>query len=428
MSLQVLQLEVNNRNHNLSLEDLYRKYGAYAGIHLYHFDDRIRGFQPFTVYGVPVNEGVVTFQRYNNYTQIKRSSTDAPDTQTSDAWTYLSNDDMPHSYNFEFRPHVWKFKVVLNTSNPITNMGYHIKFSYDAKNVFSVERRTSSSPTDWKQIFSQNYGPEGLNPYLPDSLIRISVRDTPADYNTSRRITYINIWVDDMLLCSFSDNSGVVTGRKIAFNIVNSDFDNNPLPPNTLIFSDFRISNLNEVIEWSSLDPGETPSSAIHRAIEDRYIKSIVRWDGSLRAWRPNANSNSMIEIEKDRWLTYKTSHDERQVVSDLRLRGPFQWVRVADDELVGRYGRRFHEIDNTSLWSAEDCYNEALQIFIRIKEQVDRADIEVMGMFHVEPEDYISFHLPDDSVVTYIVDTINISRDGASLRTSLSCRKYRYA
>src|SRR5690606_25160281 len=54
-------------------------------------------------------------------------------------------------------------------------------------------------------------------------------------------------------------------------------------------YTDVRIPELGETAEYGTLDPGEVAAGGLPRTLEGRYINWFVRYDGSLRAWRPKS-------------------------------------------------------------------------------------------------------------------------------------------
>lgn len=389
-------LEMNDQQDALTLEGVYQKYGAISGIHKFKFDDDIRGFDA---------------SKWTTISNISYSGGNLVATGSigSETNTWYSS-DMPHSYTIEFFAHTGTWGILLRGDG---SSNYY-KITYDST-VIKLDKVVASAvePFASKVLHGEEIVGSGK--------VRVAVSDAQFSSDSPGRIIYISIWLNDQLLLSFSDN--VQTNiPPLRFGLLI------PATSATDLYSNLRIPNLGELVIWSSQDPGENPSGAIQRAIEDRYIKSWVRWNGSLRAWKPKARL-TYLTIAKTKEFSLQRTLDIRQIFSHVRMLGAFQWVQVSDPDLERRFGHRYREVNNTALWNADDCYREAQRLIIRAKEQANQAQINTLGLIYLEPDDRLK--LPDmktdSDYIDYIVDNIEWSSETDTFRAIVNVRQYYY-
>lgn len=389
--------EMNDYQDALTLEGVYQRYASFAGVQKFKFDDSIRGFKS-------AKWTTITNVSYSgDYVSITGGGTAA----VSIAWFA---DAMPHSFVADMYAHLgtWGFAVRGNGSDT------YYKILYDSTRITLYKTVSAGDQTFASKAL---HGEE----IITGSKVRIAVSDAQFSADSPGRIIYISVWVNDQLLLSFSDN---VQDNipPLRFGVVI------PVSSATTLYSNLRVANMGEMIVWSSEDPGENPQGAIQRAIEDRYIKSWIRWDGSLRAWKPVARTTYLtIPTTKD--LGLQRILDIKQIFSHVRMLGAFQWVQVSDPDLERRFGHRFREVNNTALWNADDCFREAQRLITRAKEQANMLQMNTIGLIYAELEDRLK--LPDmanaGSYIDYIIDSIDWTAEAATLKANLRVRQYYY-
>jgi hypothetical protein len=178
---------------------------------------------------------------------------------------------------------------------------------------------------------------------------------------------------------------------------------------------------MTEIIPWSSVDPGEAPFQGIQRAIADRVIKSHVRYDGTLRAWRPKPSDVAQV-FTASQESQFSRETDLRELYNHVRLYYSLDWVEVFDPDTYEKYGHRFIEITNTYIEDRDEAYREAQAILRRIKEGAFRAEFRTKrGGLVLEPEDRITLPNNED----YIIDSIAFDYSKNGIVTDIRARKY---
>jgi len=252
--------------------------------------------------------------------------------------------------------------------------------------------------------------------------ITLSWREMKFRETADEKWLFMSAWVDGELAVTTEDDiSDSTPGLKIGFAAYDSD---------TVYFDDLRIPELTEVIDWASLDIGEAPGGALSRLIGGRHINYFLRYDGTLRMWRPKSASSSWTY---QRHITgFNWQIDNRELASHYRQVGAWEQADVFSTTLLQQGIGRFHKSDNPDLMTKEACYDEANYAIQELRENADRIDMSVPAQVLQEPEDVVTvlFARDGNTVINsleYIVDinsahTISFSND--KLVTTLHLRK----
>lgn len=388
--------QISDDKDALTIESVYKKYAAISGVHSFQFDDAMNTWEN-SEWTAPAG---VTLGNV-----ITATATDVVDRPV---W---SVNDFPHSYTIEFTAiGFWEVRVRGDGADT------YYKISYEST-LYGIEH-----VVDGTVVSGLKKGARSLQ-YSEYPRVKISVRDAQFTSDSAGRTIHIAVWVDDYLLHTFSEDAPTNPPLKTAFVVLMEDGTGER-------YTDFRMPDLGEIILVSSLDPAENPIGAIQRAIEDRYVRAWIRWNGSLRAWNPKARPLALT-ITPDAEYNYSPSIDVREAASHIRVMGAFQWVQLIDEDLLrdNSIGHRFREINNTAVWNIDDLERIGAQLFIRIKEQIYQAQIDTFGMHFNELEDRISApnHRIDGQFQDYILDTLTLTWMPNTFSANANMRRYYY-
>jgi hypothetical protein len=233
---------------------------------------------------------------------------------------------------------------------------------------------------------------------------------------------FMSAWMDGELMATAVDDiSSTTPGKKAGLAVYDTD---------TVNFGEFRIPELTEIIEWCSVDVGESPGSALSRMLGRRHIKYFLRYDGTLRMWRPKAATSTWTYQRQISGFNWNV--DYRNLVSHWRQVGAWEEADYLDTALLEKGITRFHKDDNPDLMTKESCYTEAGYAIQRLKEIANRVDMRVPAQVLQEPEDVVTvLFVRDDTTVInsvdYIVDleaSYTVTFSGNKLTTELHLRK----
>ena len=252
--------------------------------------------------------------------------------------------------------------------------------------------------------------------------ITISWREMKFRQTADEKWLFMSAWVDGELVVTTEDDISTSTpGKKVGFAVYDSD---------VVYFDDVRIPELTEVIDWCSMDIGESPGGALSRLIGGRHINYFLRYDGTLRMWRPKASTSTWTY---QRHITgFNWQIDTRALVGHYRQVGAWEQADRFSTALLQQGVARFHKANNPDLMTKEACYDEAGYAIQKLQENADRIDMSVPAQVLQEPEDVVTvFFARDDNTVInnleYIIDihgAHTVSFADGKLEATLHLRK----
>jgi hypothetical protein len=191
---------------------------------------------------------------------------------------------------------------------------------------------------------------------------------------------------------------------------------------NTVTFDDMEICELTEVMEVVTMDVGETPGGALGRAVGRRHINYFVRFDGTLRVWRPKGVASS-AELDNSDVDQLVEIVDRRGLVSHWRQVGAWDSADAYSTDLLYKIGHRFFKDDNPDLLTEDECQTEANAAIVRTKEYAHRLSSVMPYQPLLEPEDRVTINGEEWLVTSYAVEL----RAGG-LFAKVQLREYNYA
>lgn len=394
-----------NTAKNRTIEENTKALFAYAGIHDWSFDDQLD-----ETWDAAIATGTWTSTPATGiWTAVAASGIVRGIGDGGSAWDYLLTvDDMPSEAVVSVYKSGDRGGVVFRA----TDADNHYLFFWD------------SDSSGFKKCSSGSYATllDVPKAYTGEGDITLSWREMKFKNTADEKWLFMSAWVDGELVCVTEDDiSSSTPGRKIGLAVYDTD---------QIIFDNIRIPELTEVIEWCSLDIGESPAGGLTRMIGRRHIKYYLRYDWTLRMWRPKSASSTWTY---QRHITgFNRNVDYRNLVSHWRQVGAWEEADRFDTDLLQRGITRFHKDNNPDLMTRESCYNEAGYAIQRLKEIADRIDMGIPTQVLQEPEDVVTvFFARDDSTVInsveYIVDleqAYSTTYQGKKLKTTLHLRK----
>jgi hypothetical protein len=246
--------------------------------------------------------------------------------------------------------------------------------------------------------------------------MRLAVREMSFSTYEYDRWLFMSLWLDDHFLGMTGDNiADDQPDVRFGLAVMNGD--------TLTAYSGVRIPDLAASVPYATLDPDETASSAISRALADRVVRSIVRYNGALSSWRPKAASVAST-FSRTLQANVKYKRDIRELINHVRLYYLLDWVEAFDQDSLGQYGHRFREISSAVIESEAEAYQEALNIMRWSQESAFGASLNALaGGLFLEPEDRVTF--PDDT--DYFIDSLQWEYKGHRLYVTIDGRQYSY-
>jgi hypothetical protein len=340
MSIVFDNNKLHNRSRPQTVESAFTTYASWAGIHQFKYDDE--------------------------YAEATRNVSKA----TGD-WEY---DVIDYGFepNFYCEYHVSQC------------LGHGVVVKYiDAESHWVV----GISPSGDAEVWSDTAGLSLLKYRMPVDVpsegdVRVSFRQIRMSDSADDLWDAVSMWINDRLIFTYTEHVGVVINETVKFGFASYD--------STYDVTNFRVPLLSAYTEWASLDPGEAPAGGLQRVIEGQYTKHFIRFDGSLRAWRPQTNSSEytfpehMLEYTQDKF-------DKRGLFTHIRMMGAYEQAEYHREDLSAKFGHRFMETNNPYLMSERECYIQAQLEIKRMEEAATEESIRIPFRPLLELEDHIT-------------------------------------
>lgn len=191
----------------------------------------------------------------------------------------------------------------------------------------------------------------------------------------------ITLWMNDMLVHTFTQRIANPHSGSMQISLLAAE--------EAKTFTGVRVPQLTELIEWSSLDPGETPLSGMNRGLEGRYTKMFFRFNGAIKVWRPVPNSAVWSFGESDLHMLAST-FSLRELFTHVRMLGAYEQAEFHRPDLTARYGHRFVEVSNPYLMTVQACEAEAKREIMRMEERATTEVVSTLFTPLLEPEDHV--------------------------------------
>ncbi len=426
----------------VSFEDVYKFYAAKAGIHQVNFTDR-------------VGQLLANYNQWTLPTNLTWQAGAFVATGMVGSGYPIYQQPLPHSYTIE----QWlnegeDYRVYLRADSPTSaptnyfdvwfknpgNGGHLLQGSLTFTNNFAG---TGGSSPRFK-----TYNLTDVELYQFHGLLKIVVYEGQYDLIDQTEVS-IRVYMNDRLIgfCCIPNMPIVSTNNYLAIPVWST--------------GKLRIGMLGEPCQFSSADPDGTFQSAIDLAMQDKYVKCFTRYDGSLKAivpwakipnsslvsWWPTWDDDDIHEMDgipallnnhfyagvSGATFSYKmadqVSINVPTIVTHVRVLGAISWAQSMDIVLLRKFGHRFREINNSSVFSADATKIEADLFLKRIYEQAFTYQLRLYGMYFAEPEDLVI--LPGLNSITggqsyWWIDTIQWDSDEAGdIVTTLNLRMY---
>jgi hypothetical protein len=199
----------------------------------------------------------------------------------------------------------------------------------------------------------------------------------------------VALWFDGKLLLSHTMEFNSEKGSKVGFGVYED---------NSATFDNLRIAQLHQIVDWTSVDPGETVSSGLSRVMAHEAIAARARYDGSVKVWR-----NDSVTVD---WTIPANRVKQSTEIQDifwprhLRIVGA---VHEVDVFRTATHGTIFSIGQDPNALSEEETYDRAGRQHEMLEERARRKEIVIPPNPVIEPEDVVS----EDSI-SWRVSSIN--------------------
>jgi hypothetical protein len=170
-----------------------------------------------------------------------------------------------------------------------------------------------------------------------------------------------------------------------------------------------QLQELNRIVEWASIDPGEAAGQGMTRALRTSRVFFFCRYDGTLKIWRPRDDTvTDVLSLDADR-VTRLGEAITHLDPNHIRVQGAFLEGDVFDDTAMNRAGRHiFTKKDDPNLWSDDDIEQEGYWTLLDTREGASSITLQIPAQVFLEPMDFIRYD--SEFLFTVTLDSSDIS------------------
>lgn len=218
----------------------------------------------------------------------------------------------------------------------------------------------------------------------------------------------VSLWFDNKLLLTHTMEYET-RGSHIGFAVWESD---------SITFDNLTVCQLHQIIDWTSVDPGEAVASGIGRALGYDEIFMRSRYDGTVRVWR-NTDNESDWTVPANRARTAGRRQDI-YTPSHMRVVGALHEI---DNFRTGTQGHIFAIGQDPNALSELATYNSATRVHRSRVEKGEERTVVLAPNPALEPEDIITYD-GEKWRVTSISYRVEKEGSGYSLVSVLNTRE----
>jgi hypothetical protein len=380
------------------LEDSIRKTAAYAGVHDFdflaavreNFSDTVSDWTDYDSLGWSISSGYLTatggggsWYRIMHPIQVSPSFVASFDTHSG----------YPGAFLFRGKDSVGDCYIARWSSD-------YVGFS-----------RLDDSG-DETQLMHEPVGVSG------NARIQVAVRFSLDSIFDDRKFLLMSMFVDGNCVVGYGEDIGGTAydwdGNQVGFAINSS---------NTIQVDNFRIADMHRIVEWTSIDPGETAATGMMRAIANSRIGKMCRYDGTLRIWRPGDRSADFA-IPDGRPTKVMDRQNMTETATHIRMLGAIYQADAFDDTEGVAHMHRFKSGNDPNLMSEGDTYTEAWRALHDEREGQTVAKIHMPPNPCLETHDRVSFDGSDWRILG--INTV-LARSSVEVRyvSVIDARKY---
>ena len=249
-------------------------------------------------------------------------------------------------------------------------------------------------------------------PLTETGVAAVTIAVWPKRYSSIDTIDDISVmlWFDDKHLLTHTMELEDYGGAMVGFAVYGSD---------TITFDGLVVPQLHQLIDWTSVDPGEAASAGYGRVAGHDKVRAQARYDGSVMVWRdPDTDSDWTVPANRP-----TAASEERQIYppSHLRLVGALHEI---ENFRSGTQGHVFAVESDPNALSEEATSARAARRHKQVAEDSHTRTINMAPNPVIEPEDIVTY---DNETWRVSVISYQIVREGDNayvLRSALQLRE----
>lgn len=382
----------------VTLEDSIRRCGAYAGIHDYDFADEIdEDFADLTAWTVDVSDGT---------TWVVATGALVITGGGGAVWYQGVHDtEVGPSFVASFDLVTGEGGFVFHGKNG-ANDAYVVYWTASACGIGTL--------SDAKALTKLT---EMAYPISGPARIQVAVKWRLDSVDDSRKWLIISLYVDGREFVCYTDDLGTTdwAGDEVGFAVFDID---------AMTVDNLTISEIARIVDYTSVDCGETAAMGMMRAVGTTRLRYQVRFDGTMRVWRPENRAEDWAVPSQRRVMRTQVREARTQAVTHIRTVGALHAVDRFSDAEGDVHLHRFQMQDDPNVVSESETYDEGGRVLADAKEMQTQARLQMAGQPLCEPQDRIGYD-SDDWRVRTIQHVIERRTDGLNWGTLFEVQEY---
>jgi hypothetical protein len=248
--------------------------------------------------------------------------------------------------------------------------------------------------------------------------VQVAVRYSLDSIDDDRKWLLASMFVDGQCYVGSAFDIGGTSwdwdGNHVGFAVFQS---------NNTVIDNFTISDVCRIVDWTSIDQGETAATGQARAIATTRLARMVRYDGKLRVWRPTDRDLDWA-VGDDRTIQLMDRRNLTKVVSHVRAQGAIHEMDVFDDTEGEVHGHRFAIRNDPNLMTKDGARAEAWRVLHDNKEEQEVIRFVMPPNVLLEPHDRISWNGVDYRILS-IVRNLTMTQRGPQYQSTVEARRY---
>jgi hypothetical protein len=156
-----------------------------------------------------------------------------------------------------------------------------------------------------------------------------------------------------------------------------------------LLVDNFRISEMHRIVDWATVDIGNSPGSGMTQAIGTTRVRYMCRYDNTLKMWRPGNRSTDWT-AEEGRALKEDTRKDIN-ATTHVRVQAAIHEADGFDESGGMDRGHNFLLYNDPNIMTERESWFEAYRVLHDAKERAHVSRFILPPNYLIEPYDVIS-------------------------------------
>ena len=248
--------------------------------------------------------------------------------------------------------------------------------------------------------------------------MQVAVKYSLDSVNEEIRWVQGTMFIDGTPLTGFTKDIGNTqydwTGYRVGFSAASV---------NTLLVDNFTISAFHRVVDWTTIDVGDSPASGQSRAVGTTRLARMARFDGTVRVWRPGDRDEDWA-VPADRAVQLMDRDNRVDVSTHVRVRGVWYEADYFNDAEGEVHMHRPTLHDNPNLMSKYETFEEAQRVLHDTREKQREVQVAFPPNPTLEPHDRVSYGGSDHRIET-IQTEVTVAGPGVLPRSTIAARSY---